>query len=112
LIQRVLRAEVRVDGAAVGAIGPGRLAFVCAERGDREREADALVGRVLGYRVFANAAGRMNRNLPAAGRAAERRGRGGRLIRYPLVDPALLDRRRPPPAGPRPRRRRPAGRLP
>jgi D-tyrosyl-tRNA(Tyr) deacylase len=63
LIQRVSQARVRVDGAEVGAIGPGLLALVCAERGDTEREADALLVKLLAYRVFADAAGRMNLSL-------------------------------------------------
>lgn len=63
LIQRVSQARVRVDGAEVGAIGPGLLALVCAERGDGEREADALLAKLLAFRVFADAGGRMNRSV-------------------------------------------------
>lgn len=60
LIQRVSQACVRVDGAEVGRIGRGVLALVCAERGDSEREADALLAKLLGLRLFADAQGRMN----------------------------------------------------
>jgi D-tyrosyl-tRNA(Tyr) deacylase len=60
LLQRVAQAKVEVDGASIGAIGPGLMVFVCAERGDRETEADRLLERVLGYRVFADAGGKMN----------------------------------------------------
>lgn len=67
LIQRVAQARVLVDGRVVGAIGPGLLALVCAERGDGERQADALLSRVLGYRVFADDAGRMNRSVRDVG---------------------------------------------
>jgi len=63
LLQRVARAEVEVDGASVGKIGPGLLALACAERGDGEAEADRLLERVLGYRVFADADGKMNLSL-------------------------------------------------
>ncbi len=63
LIQRVTSASVDVDGAVVGRIGAGLLALVCAERGDSTVEADALVAKLLGYRVFADDAGRMNRSL-------------------------------------------------
>jgi len=63
LLQRVSQARVEVDGASVGAIGPGLLVFVCAERGDGEAEADRLLARVLGYRVFADAEGKMNLSL-------------------------------------------------
>lgn len=67
LIQRVAQARVLVDGRAVGAIGPGLLALVCAERGDGERQADALLSKVLGYRVFADEAGRMNYSVRDVG---------------------------------------------
>ena len=60
LIQRVTQARVRVDGAEVGAIGRGVLALVCAQRGDTEREADALLAKLLAFRLFADANGRMN----------------------------------------------------
>jgi D-tyrosyl-tRNA(Tyr) deacylase len=60
LIQRVTQARVRVDGAEVGAIGRGVLALVCAQRGDTEREADALLAKLLAFRLFADTQGRMN----------------------------------------------------
>jgi D-tyrosyl-tRNA(Tyr) deacylase len=63
LIQRVSQARVRVDGSVVGEIGAGLLALVCAERDDTECEADALLAKLLGYRVFADDAGKMNRSL-------------------------------------------------
>ncbi len=69
LIQRVTRAQVDVGDEVVGAIEAGLLALVCAERGDTLREADALADKVLGYRVFADAAGRMNVSLRDAGGA-------------------------------------------
>jgi D-tyrosyl-tRNA(Tyr) deacylase len=65
LIQRVSQASVRVGADLVGAIETGLLALVCAERDDGEREADALLERLLDYRVFADAAGRMNLGLRA-----------------------------------------------
>lgn len=63
LIQRVTQARVTVDGATVGAIGRGLLALVCAERNDAEAQADALLDKILLYRVFADDQGRMNRSL-------------------------------------------------
>ncbi|MGC7406758.1 D-aminoacyl-tRNA deacylase [Pandoraea pneumonica] len=63
LIQRVLEAAVTVDGRTVGAIGPGLLALVCAERGDTEASADKLLTKLLGYRVFSDEAGKMNRSV-------------------------------------------------
>ncbi|QNH11177.1 D-aminoacyl-tRNA deacylase [Xanthomonas sp. SI] len=63
LIQRVSQAEVRVDDAVVGRIGPGLLALVAVEPGDTEATFQRMAERLLGYRVFADASGRMNRSL-------------------------------------------------
>lgn len=71
LIQRVARAEVRVAERVTGAIGQALLALVCAERGDTAAVADKLLAKVLGYRVFSDAAGKMNlpvTNLDGEGR--------------------------------------------
>lgn len=71
LIQRVTQARVEVEGAVVGQIGPGLLALVCAERGDTEAEAERLLNRMLGYRVFSDAAGKMNVSLRQRAEAGE-----------------------------------------
>src|SRR5262249_46797804 len=63
LIQRVSKAAVAIDGRAVGEIGRGILALVGVERGDGEAEAARLAERVLGYRIFPDGEGRMNRSL-------------------------------------------------
>jgi len=63
LLQRVTTAQVAVDGAVVGAIDAGLMVLVCAERGDSEREADALLTKLLSYRVFSDEAGKMNRSV-------------------------------------------------
>jgi D-tyrosyl-tRNA(Tyr) deacylase len=63
LLQRVRKADVVVEGEQVGAIGPGLMVLVCAERGDTAREADALLTKLLSYRVFADDAGKMNRSV-------------------------------------------------
>ncbi len=63
LIQRVTEARVEVDGAVVGAIGRGVLALVGVERGDAEAQAERLVEKVLGYRIFPDADGKMNLSL-------------------------------------------------
>lgn len=67
LLQRVTHAQVRVGGASVGAIGPGLLVLVGVERGDGEAQAARLLERLLGYRVFPDADGRMNRSLRDTG---------------------------------------------
>ncbi len=63
LIQRVSHASVVVDGATIGAINAGLMVLVCAERGDREKEANALLSKLLAYRVFPDDAGKMNRSV-------------------------------------------------
>jgi D-tyrosyl-tRNA(Tyr) deacylase len=51
---------VSIDGECVGAIERGLLVLIGVEQSDSEREADRLLERLLGYRVFADAAGKMN----------------------------------------------------
>ncbi|HEX8605903.1 MAG TPA: D-aminoacyl-tRNA deacylase [Pseudoduganella sp.] len=63
LLQRVTTAQVVVDGAVIGAIDGGLMVLVCAEKGDTEKEADALLAKLLSYRVFADEAGKMNRSV-------------------------------------------------
>jgi len=60
LLQRVSTASVDVSGERVAVIGSGLLVFVGVERDDQDANAARLAERVLGYRVFADAAGRMN----------------------------------------------------
>jgi len=63
LIQRVTQAEVRVAGNVVGAIDRGILGLVGVRRGDDEQAADRLLEKVLNYRIFPDAEGRMNLSL-------------------------------------------------
>jgi len=63
LLQRVSAARVVVEEVEVGAIGHGVLALIGVEREDSEATADRLLERILGYRIFADEAGRMNRSL-------------------------------------------------
>jgi D-tyrosyl-tRNA(Tyr) deacylase len=63
LIQRVTEAQVSIDGSTTARIGPGILALLAAERGDSAREACRLAERVVGYRIFPDAEGRMNNSL-------------------------------------------------
>ena len=63
LIQRVNRADVRVDDKTIGEIGRGLLVLVAVHRDDTERDVARLAERLLGYRVFPDADGRMNRSV-------------------------------------------------
>ena len=63
LIQRVSSARVDVDDETIGAIGNGLLALVAVQPDDAETNVQRMLQRLLGYRVFADAEGRMNRSL-------------------------------------------------
>jgi D-tyrosyl-tRNA(Tyr) deacylase len=63
LIQRVSQAAVIVDARTVGEIGRGILALIGIERGDSPAQSERLLERVLTYRIFEDAAGRMNLGL-------------------------------------------------
>lgn len=98
LIQRVDRAEVTIGNVTVGAIERGLLVLVGVERGDSESAAVRLLERILGYRVFPDAEGRMNRALtdidgglllvPQFTLAADTR-KGTRASFTPAAPPAL-----------------------
>jgi len=60
-------AAVRIQGTEVASIGKGILALIGVERGDGEAEAQRLAERVLAYRVFADAQGKMNLSLKEVG---------------------------------------------
>lgn len=63
LLQRVAEAHVAVGGEVVARIGQGLLVFIGVQPDDSIGRAERLVERVLGYRVFEDGAGRMNRSL-------------------------------------------------
>ena len=67
LIQRVSEAAVEVDGECVGRIGAGLLALVAVEPGDDEARVQRMAERLLGYRVFSDAQGKMNLSLADTG---------------------------------------------
>ena len=63
LLQRVSSAAVRVEGEVVGEIGRGLMVLLGVERGDGEAQAERLLERLLGYRVFPDADDKMNLSL-------------------------------------------------
>ncbi len=63
LLQRVSEAGVRVEGESVGVIGRGLMVLLGVERGDGEAQADRLLERLLGYRVFPDEQDKMNLSL-------------------------------------------------
>lgn len=67
LLQRVTSAAVAVDGQEIAKIDAGLLVLVAVERGDDEATVERLLERLLNYRVFPDAEGRMNRSLAETG---------------------------------------------
>lgn len=67
LLQRVTQASVEIEGRCIAAIDRGLLVLVGVQRGDSEREIERLLERLLGYRVFPDEAGRMNRDVCQVG---------------------------------------------
>ncbi|RUM94434.1 MAG: D-tyrosyl-tRNA(Tyr) deacylase [Thiothrix sp.] len=63
LLQRVGHAHVEVEGNTIAEIKTGLLVLVGVEKADAQSQADRLLERLLGYRVFADDAGKMNRSL-------------------------------------------------
>ena len=70
LVQRVSRAEVRVEGAVVGRIEHGLLVLVGVVDGDGTKEARWMAVKTAHLRIFEDDAGRMNRSVLEAGGAA------------------------------------------
>ena len=67
LLQRVTQAHVAIAGSTVGAIGPGLMVLVCAERGDDTVNADRLLEKLLNTRVFSDTEGKMNLSVRDVG---------------------------------------------
>ena len=67
LIQRVSEARVEVGDVTTGRIGAGLLALVAVQPGDGDAQAQRLLERLLGYRIFADAQGKMNLSLTQTG---------------------------------------------
>ena len=63
LLQRVTKARVVVEGKTIGAIENGILALVGVEKTDTQEQANRLLERILGYRIFADAQDKMNLSL-------------------------------------------------
>lgn len=67
LLQRVTQAQVRVEDRCIARIATGLLIFLAVEQRDDAAAADRLLDRLLGYRVFADVQGRMNRSVADIG---------------------------------------------
>jgi D-tyrosyl-tRNA(Tyr) deacylase len=69
LIQRVTEAKVNIDDSTIGSIRKGLLAFVGISRTDTTLDADYVLGKLIGLRIFPDDEGKMNRNVEEAGGA-------------------------------------------
>ena len=67
LLQRVTSASVAVEGVQIAAINQGLLVFIAVHRDDEENDVARLAERILTYRVFPDAADRMNHSLEDTG---------------------------------------------
>ena len=67
VLQRVSRAEVRVDGRVTGKIGPGFLVLAGFAPADTDAQLSWMAEKILGLRVFGDAEGKMNRDLADVG---------------------------------------------
>jgi D-tyrosyl-tRNA(Tyr) deacylase len=63
VIQRVLEANVAVDGRRVGSIGEGLLVLVCVAKGDGLEDAKTLAAKIASIRIFRDSEGKMNRSV-------------------------------------------------
>ncbi|HYQ48225.1 MAG TPA: D-aminoacyl-tRNA deacylase [Thermodesulfovibrionales bacterium] len=59
-MQRVSRADVRIEGRTTGHIGKGVLVFLCVEKGDTEKDLAHVVKKIVNLRIFYDSAGKMN----------------------------------------------------
>lgn len=70
VLQRVTRADVRVDGHLIGETGPGLLILICAMSGDTKDVAAKLAAKIAKLRVFKDAQGKMNLSVRDIGGSA------------------------------------------
>lgn len=67
LVQRAINASVAVDGAIIGSIDHGQLVLVGIEKGDTDADIKRLADKLLKYRMFGDADGKMNLNVQQVG---------------------------------------------
>lgn len=70
VVQRVTEADVTVDGQIIGAIESGLVILLGVETGDTQTDLEYLAEKVVGLRIFSDAAGKMNHSLADVGGGA------------------------------------------
>lgn len=63
VLQRVLQAQVRVEGKVAGQIDKGLLVYLSISKGDTQEHAKFIAGKLAGLRVFEDSNGKMNRSI-------------------------------------------------
>ena len=63
VIQRVLQAEVKVEGQQIGKIGKGLLIYLSVGKEDTVKDAQFMADKLVNLRIFADEAGKMNRSI-------------------------------------------------
>ncbi len=63
VVQRTLSSSVAIKGQIAAQIGPGLTVLLGIKKGDREKDADYLLDKIINLRIFADEDGRMNRSL-------------------------------------------------
>jgi len=67
VIQRVLQAEVKLEGRTISRIGKGLLVYLSVARDDGLKDAEFMAEKLVNLRIFADEVGKMNRSVPDIG---------------------------------------------
>lgn len=67
IVQRVKSAKIRIDSSVTASIGIGLTLLIGIAKGDSNRDADYLVAKIAGLRIFSDEAGKMNQDIRQVG---------------------------------------------
>lgn len=63
VVQRVLQAQVKIEGQSVAQIDKGLLVYISVGKADTEKDAKFMAEKLVNLRIFEDEAGKMNRSL-------------------------------------------------